>query len=191
MCNELLNVGVIDNINDSRTYVSREECIKSILRIIGVNDEMAQKYTYLNDENGGFCDINYCTDISKGYINFAKINGLAFGTYDKTNDCTFFYPKKAVSLNDCLTFMLRCLDNSEKISDVLSSATENGIIKSNDYFLDYYFLNYQGYYNLLFRMLNSKIYCFVKTSSDMKTVFIEKDKDRNITYFEYLKNNNL
>ncbi len=191
MCNELLNVGVIDNINDSRTYVSREECIKSILRIIGVNDEMAQKYTYLNDENGGFCDINYCTDISKGYINFAKINGLAFGTYDKTNDCTFFYPKKAVSLNDCLTFMLRCLDNSEKISDVLSSATENGIIKSNDYFLDYYFLNYQGYYNLLFRMLNSKIYCFVKTSSDMKTVFIEKDMDRNITYFEYLKNNNL
>ena len=191
MCNELLNVGVIDNINDSRTYVSREECIKSILRIIGVNDEMAQKYTYLNDENGGFCDINYCTDISKGYINFAKINGLAFGTYDKTNDCTFFYPKKAVSLNDCLTFMLRCLDNSEKTSDVLSSATENGIIKSNDYFLDYYFLNYQGYYNLLFRMLNSKIYCFVKTSSDMKTVFIEKDKDRNITYFEYLKNNNL
>lgn len=191
MCNELLNVGVIDNINDSRTYVSREECIKSILRIIGVNDEMAQKYTYLNDENGDFCDINYCTDISKGYINFAKINGLAFGTYDKTNDCTFFYPKKAVSLNDCLTFMLRCLDNSEKISDVLSSATENGIIKSNDYFLDYYFLNYQGYYNLLFRMLNSKIYCFVKTSSDMKTVFIEKDKDRNITYFEYLKNNNL
>ena len=187
MCNELLNVGVIDNINDSRTYVSREECIKSILRIIGVNDEMAQKYTYLNDENGGFCDINYCTDISKGYINFAKINGLAFGTYDKTNDCTFFYPKKAVSLNDCLTFMLRCLDNSEKISDVLSSATENGIIKSNDYFLDYYFLNYQGYYNLLFRMLNSKIYCFVKTSSDMKTVFIEKDKDRNITYFQYLK----
>ena len=186
MCNELLNVGVIDNINDSRTYVSREECIKSILRIIGVNDEMAQKYTYLNDENGGFCDINYCTDISKGYINFAKINGLAFGTYDKTNDCTFFYPKKAVSLNDCLTFMLRCLDNSEKISDVLSSATENGIIKSNDYFL-----NYQGYYNLLFRMLNSKRYCFVKTSSDMKTVFIEKDKDRNITYFEYLKNNNL
>ena len=187
MCNELLNVGVIDNINDSRTYVSREECIKSILRIIGVNDEMAQKYTYLNDGNGGFCDINYCTDISKGYINFAKINGLAFGTYDKTNDCTFFYPKKAVSLNDCLTFMLRCLDNSEKISDVLSSATENGIIKSNDYFLDYYFLNYQGYYNLLFRMLNSKIYCFVKTSSDMKTVFIEKDKDRNITYFQYLK----
>ena len=187
MCNELLNVGVIDNINDSRTYVSREECIKSILRIIGVNDEMAQKYTYLNDGNGGFCDINYCTDISKGYINFAKINGLAFGTYDKTNDCSFFYPKKAVSLNDCLTFMLRCLDNSEKISDVLSSATENGIIKSNDYFLDYYFLNYQGYYNLLFRMLNSKIYCFVKTSSDMKTVFIEKDKDRNITYFQYLK----
>lgn len=191
MCNELLSVGVIDNINDSRTYVSREDCIKSILRIIGVNDEMAQKYTYLNDENGGFCDINYCTDISKGYINFAKVNGLAFGTYDKTNDCSFFYPKKAVSLNDCLTFMLRCLDNSEKISDVLSSATENGIIKSNDYFLDYYFLNYQGYYNLLFRMLNSKIYCFVKTSSDMKTVFIEKDKDRNITYFEYLKNNNL
>ena len=187
MCNELLNVGVIDNINDSRTYVSREDCIKSVLRTIGVNDEMAQKYTYLNDENGGFCDINYCTDISKGYINFAKINGLAFGTYDKTNDCTFFYPKKAVSLNDCLTFMLRCLDNSEKISDVLSSATENGIIKSNDYFLDYYFLNYQGYYNLLFRMLNSKIYCFVKTSSDMKTVFIEKDKDRNITYFQYLK----
>lgn len=191
MCNELLNVGVIDNINDSRTYVSREDCIKSVLRTIGVNDEIAQKYTYLKDENGGFCDINYCTDISKGYINFAKINGLAFGTYDKTNDYTFFYPKKAVSLNDCLTFMLRCLDNSEKISDVLSSATENGIIKSNDYFLDYYFLNYQGYYNLLFRMLNSKIYCFVKTSSDMKTVFIEKDKDRNITYFEYLKNNNL
>lgn len=191
MCNELLNVGVIDNINDSRTYVSREDCIKSVLRTIGVNDEIAQKYTYLKDENGGFCDINYCTDISKGYINFAKINGLAFGTYDKTNDCTFFYPKKAVSLNDCLTFMLRCLDNSEKISDVLSGATENGIIKSNDYFLDYYFLNYQGYYNLLFRMLNSKIYCFVKTSSDMKTVFIEKDKDRNITYFEYLKNNNL
>lgn len=191
MCNELLNVGVIDNINDSRTYVSREECIKSVLRIIGVNDEMAQKYTYLNDENGGFCDINYCTDISKGYINFAKINGLAFGTYDKTNDCSFFYPKKAVSLNDCLTFMLRCLDNSEKISDVLSSATENGIIKSNDYFLDYYFLNYQGYYNLLFRMLNSKRYCFVKISNNMKTVFIEKDKDRNITYFEYLKNNNL
>ena len=191
MCNDLLNVGVIDNINDSRTYVSREDCIKSVLRTIGVNDEIAQKYTYLKDENGGFCDINYCTDISKGYINFAKINGLAFGTYDKTNDCTFFYPKKAVSLNDCLTFMLRCLDNSEKISDVLSGATENGIIKSNDYFLDYYFLNYQGYYNLLFRMLNSKIYCFVKTSSDMKTVFIEKDKDRNITYFEYLKNNNL
>ena len=191
MCNELLNVGVIDNINDSRTYVSREDCIKSVLRTIGVNDEIAQKYTYLKDENGGFCDINYCTDISKGYINFAKINGLAFGTYDKTNDCTFFYPKKAVSLNDCLTFMLRCLDNSETISDVLSGATENGIIKSNDYFLDYYFLNYQGYYNLLFRMLNSKIYCFVKTSSDMKTVFIEKDKDRNITYFEYLKNNNL
>lgn len=191
MCNELLNVGVIDNINDSRTYVSREECIKSVLRIIGVNDEIAKEYTHLSDENGGFCDINYCTDISKGYINFAKINGLAFGTYDKTNDCTFFYPKKAVSLNDCLTFMLRCLDNSEKISDVLSSATENGIIKSNDYFLDYYFLNYQGYYNLLFRMLNSKIYCFVKTSSDMKTVFIEKDMDRNITYFEYLKNNNL
>ena len=134
MCNELLNVGVIDNINDSRTYVSREDCIKSVLRTIGVNDEIAQKYTYLKDENGGFCDINYCTDISKGYINFAKINGLAFGTYDKTNDCTFFYPKKAVSLNDCLTFMLRCLDNSEKISDVLSSATENGIIKSNDYF---------------------------------------------------------
>ena len=187
MCNELLNVGVIDNINDSRTYVSREDCIKSVLRTIGVNDEIAQKYTYLKDENGGFCDINYCTDISKGYINFAKINGLAFGTYDKTNDCTFFYPKKAVSLNDCLTFMLRCLDNSEKISDVLSGATENGIIKSNDYFLDYYFLNYQGYYNLLFRMLNSKIYCFVKTSSDMKTVFIEKDKDRNITYFQYLK----
>lgn len=40
-------------------------------------------------------------------------------------------------------------------------------------------------------MLNSKRYCFVKTSSGMKTVFIEKDMDRNITYFEYLKNNNL
>lgn len=194
MCNELLNVGVIDNINDSRTYISREECIKSVLRVIGVNDEIAQKYTYLSDKNDGFCDINYCTDISKGYINFAKINGLAFGTYDKTNDCSFFYPKKAVSLNDCLSFMLRCLDNSAKISDettLLSSATENGIIKSNDYFLDYYFLNYQGCYNLLFRMLNSKRYCFVKTSSDMKTVFIEKDEDRSITYFEYLKNNNL
>ena len=67
----------------------------------------------------------------------------------------------------------------------------NGIIKSDDYFLDYYFLNYRSYYNLLFRMLNSKRYCFVKTSSGMKTVFIEKDMDRNITYFEYLKNNNL
>lgn len=194
MCNELLNVGVIDNINDSRTYVSREECIKSVLRIIGVNDEIAKEYTYLSDKNDGFCDINYCTDISKGYINFAKINGLAFGTYDKTNDCSFFYPKKAVSLNDCLSFMSRCLDNSAKISDettLLSSATENGIIKSDDYFLDYYFLNYRSYYNLLFRMLNSKRYCFVKTSSGMKTVFIEKDMDRNITYFEYLKNNNL
>lgn len=194
ICNELLNVGLIDNINDSRTYVSREECIKSVLRIIGVNDEMVQKYTYLNDENGGFCDINYCTDISKGYINFAKINGLAFGTYDKINDCSFFCPKKAVSLNDCLSFMLRCLDNSEKIYDentLLSNATENGIIKSNDYFLDYYFLNYHSYYNLLYRMLNCKRYCFVKTSSDMKTVFIEKDKYRNVTYFEYLKNINL
>ena len=194
MSNELLNVGVIDNINDSRTYVSREECIKSVLRIIGVNDEIAKEYTYLSDKNDGFCDINYCTDISKGYINFAKINGLAFGTYDKTNDCSFFYPKKAVSLNDCLSFMSRCLDNSAKISDettLLSSATENGIIKSDDYFLDYYFLNYRSYYNLLFRMLNSKRYCFVKTSSGMKTVFIEKDMDRNITYFEYLKNNNL
>ena len=69
MCNELLNVGVIDNINDSRTYVSREECIKSILRIIGVNDEMAQKYTYLNDENGGFCDINYCKNKRFGFWN--------------------------------------------------------------------------------------------------------------------------
>ena len=189
-----MNVGVIDNINDSRTYVSREECIKSVLRIIGVNDEIAKEYTYLSDKNDGFCDINYCTDISKGYINFAKINGLAFGTYDKTNDCSFFYPKKAISLNDCLSFMSRCLDNSAKISDettLLSSATENGIIKSDDYFLDYYFLNYRSYYNLLFRMLNSKRYCFVKTSSDMKTVFIEKDMDRNITYFEYLKNNNL
>ena len=54
MCNELLNVGVIDNINDSRTYVSREECIKSVLRIIGVNDEIAKEYTYLSDKNDGF-----------------------------------------------------------------------------------------------------------------------------------------
>ena len=61
--------------------------------------------------------------------------------------------------------MLRCLDNSAKISDettLLSSATENGIIKSDDYFLDYYFLNYRSYYNLLFRMLNSKRYKNIK-----------------------------
>ena len=126
--------------NDDRT-ITREECITGIMRLVGVNDNLAKGYTGEMIETIG-PDGEICRsitvfhgwiymDTSDGYIYAAKWNGI---TGDDVNE-EFFRPKEDASIQDCLGFMLRCLVDRSKVTEerVMDLAVEKGLIEEGEY----------------------------------------------------------
>lgn len=192
----LVKYGIINGRELYGEKITRAECIISILRLIGLTDEIV-KYC---EEHVNMCDAKFDDSPNENYvyIDIADVRGIALGdVISKTKK--MFYPDKAVTLKECLNFMIRCLHEEKskyKIDDIMVTAKEEGLLEDSDTFLENQTLSYDDFYLLLNRMLyHQRGYYF-----DWKLTFhdegyywmyfddkTEKYNDNYMRYIDYYK----
>lgn len=121
------------NISDE-SKVSRSECIMSIMQSLGVDEYSADIYKYSDYYIPVFADLG--NDVYEGYIIIAKFADVAAGISRYEGDTVrCFEPKRGVTVKECLTFMMRCLEEPTSIKwdeDVIDSAVMNGLLTEDE-----------------------------------------------------------
>lgn len=136
------------------TFITRRDCLVSIMKIIGVTNDLeidihTEKY---------FSD---CSDTDIIYFSNAIYKNIAVGTRKLSEYEYEFKPDRCATYNDVLAFIVRCL--TSETENIVEEAIKLGIIKETDSFyndLDGYITNNE-FYMLLERMLMKKCYIYV------------------------------
>ena len=181
-------------------YVSRTQCVVSIMRILGMTDSAADRICDRDIENPIFEDI-LGIKTEEGYIILAGEKELVSGygyRYYRT-----FCPNRSVTLKECVAIMVRCLsENPGNLEESYKKAEEIGLISKDDIFYDKgdEFLEKENFHILLYRMINQKRckyfeelvqYESKEINSEQVTYItytydIKTDQERVMTYSEYL-----
>jgi len=121
------------NISDE-SKVSRRECIMSIMQSLEVDEDSADIYKYSDYYIPVFADLG--NDVYEGYIIIAKFADVAAGISRYDGDTVrCFEPKRNVTVKECLTFMMRCLEEPTSIKwdeDVIDFAVMNGLLTEDE-----------------------------------------------------------
>ena len=180
---------ITENVNES---IKRGDCIATIMKVIGVDQDTADRYANACYYQPVFSDLEY-DNVNSGYIILAKFGGVAIGIqsneYDTIHD---FEPKNDVTLKECLAFMLRCLHDTKNISwnDVLSQANEFGLLNDEEYNIiqEDDLLTDEMFKTLLSRMLVKKRYLYwpIDDPPDGTAKSIQMDQTDSIQYIDWI-----
>lgn len=142
--------------------ISRGDCVATIVKLVGVDEEVANIYTNALYENPIFWDLD--NDLNKGYIIIAAFNGITNGVSSDPHGPDYFAAKKEVTVKQCLTFMLRCLTDTELVlwDNIMEDSVKFNLLEENE--LGYYdadsSLTNKQFYTLLYRMLDKNRYLY-------------------------------
>lgn len=181
--NEIINI-ILPN------QITRRECITAIMKVIGVDKKTANMW----DESWYYVPMFDDVDGHKGidgYIFVAKFNNITNGVNCQQDDyLNNFEPDRAVTVKECLTFMLRCLKGPENVdwNTIMSCSIEEGLIEENIYTGDE-LLTREDFSVLLGRMLESGRYLYwPEEDSPLQNQHdLAVDVNRSISYFDYIK----
>lgn len=152
-------------IENEDNIISRGDCVATIMKLIGVDADTALEYADSDYYMPVFLDIGY--DIMSGYIIIAKYCDVAAGVDFYRDGVNNFMPDRSVTIQECLTFMLRCLKDSNSVvwENVMTDSMEIGLLQKdelNSFAVDAPLLN-KDFYTLLSRMLNMNRYLYWPT----------------------------
>lgn len=177
----------ISNIDNQK--ITRGNCIATIMKLIGVNKEAADKFANANYNNPVFYDIGD-DDLNAGYIILAKFSDVAVGVNIDRRNIGYFEPKRNVTVKECLTFMLRCLKDSDSVvwENVMTDSIKIGLLQEDEldiFVADAPLLN-KDFCTLLSRMLNMNRYLYWPTE-ELQTEYansMQIDISKSITYID-------
>lgn len=184
-----ISLHIIENGNAS---IKRGDCITTIMRVTGVDLNAADRYANAVYDQPVFLDLKY-DDPNLGYIIIAKFNGVATGIPRDEYDVIFdFKPEKSITVKECLTFMLRCLTDSELVlwDSIMEDSVKMGLLQENE--LTYYVadqpLQNNQFYTLLCRMLNKNRYLYWPTEEPLNgyAKSMQVDATKSIKYIDWL-----
>ncbi len=192
--NTLIQLNIVDENGFSNPYaITREDCLISIMRVIGLTDDQIEKLD-------GADFISFADTAPFSYFGCADAGKIAYGeecvvdyptlrtAYTLKNTDIFFFPNRAVSVKECLAFMNRCLQPGKPDFNLtIENAKDNGLINAQDDFCQNpnSFINQDCFFVLLERLLQQNRYKYYGQNGDFKMQG-SIDEDRSISYFEML-----
>ena len=149
-----------DNDILEEKLITRQECLVSIMKILGVTQEISLK---TNPRYVPVFDDSYNSPYY-GYFVYAFDNDIAYGTV--RDNKRLFEPTRYATYTEALTFIVRCL--TKETVDVEEYALENGILKKSDTFYDILddYITKDEFCVLLGRMLKCKCCVYVGKEID-------------------------
>lgn len=171
--------------------IKRGDCIATIMRVIGVDTNTANRYANAVYDQPVFLDIGI-DDINDGYIIIAKFADVATGVDIYQFGANNFAPHKNVTVKECLAFMLRCLTDSKLVlwDSIMEDSVKMGLLQENE--LTYYVadqpLRNNQFYTLLCRMLNKNRYLYWPTEELLNgyAKSMQVDVTKSIKYIDWL-----
>jgi len=189
---ELKTLGIIDDnsFKGEYGYITRQECLVSITKAIGMTEEANRYFCELNYYRPAFNDVALDVEIGGGYVWGAE------GTIALGDGNQHFFPNHTATYKEAVAFMMRCLEQCPPDLDImLSRAIEIGLIRETDHFyenMDAYFYK-QDFCVLLERLIGQNRFAYF---ADYYLYEGEKyyegsweyneDESRSITYREFL-----
>lgn len=177
--------------NDANENITRGDCIVSIMTLIGVDEKAAEHYANCLYHTPIFYDIGY-DKVEEGYIIAAKFANVANGVNVDRTGVGNFEPNRTVTVKECLTFMLRCLIDSELVSwdNIMEDSVKIGLLQENElnfYIADEPIQNNQ-FYIFLSRMLEQNRYLYWPEDEPLggHGNSMQTDTSRSITYLDFL-----
>ena len=180
---------------ENKKKITRAEALYSILKLIGLSDEMVEIYfksrtveTYIIDTS--LLELDWDRgEYIEDCIRIAYILDLL--EPEKVNKRFYLHTLDSLTVKDCLEMMNRFLSNTSS-QDVIYDAKANGLLKDNDDFIDRADddLTYEDLCVLLYRMATSKVYHYINIETSRQTfdlkLFSLNTNNNNITYFDLL-----
>ena len=186
--NDLLMFNIISNYSFEKDFVTREEAIRALMKILGVTPKMSKLSTDVKYFGPLFNDFAYFRP-SDGYVSIAGHERIALGSYGK------FYPSRNITLKETIAFIMRCLesnDDSQNIDVTFNRAREIKLILNTDNFYTESGdenLTKDDFCLLLNRFLKQKRYVYFdpNESQPMNYFGLVRDENKSITYYEFLE----
>lgn len=121
--------GIFDRIENSDKYITRAEAVEAILHLAGVTSDMAKAASEMNYYHNVYNDV-WQYNIRGGYV-FMSNEYISNGTAEQE-----FKPFEKITLDEAVTFMIRCIEKNKDISltDGMITAEQNGLLYKNDTF---------------------------------------------------------
>lgn len=110
--------------------ISRGECIKVIMQIIGISETEGRYKNNTFYQVPIFWDVKPDTE-NAGYIYYAGELGIAKGICEEEPP---FEPYRAITTRECLAFMMRCLKSNEEViwEQIPEQAQRMGLISEEE-----------------------------------------------------------
>ena len=190
----LNNLNIVDEDFFVSKTITREEALISIMRVIGATDEKIE-------ESSGADLIAFADTETYSYFGCAWLCGIAYGeecVVDYPTDRTshtlkntdfFFFPERAVTIKECLAFMIRCLQSDKTDFDLtLEKAKDIGLINDKDNFIrdPNSIIGQDDFFVLLGRMLQQKRYKYFAEENNRIYMCGNIDTEKSMTYLEFL-----
>ena len=121
--------GIFDRIENSDKHITRAEAVEAILHLAGVTSDMAKAASEMNYYHNVYNDV-WQYNIRGGYV-FMSNEYISNGTAEQE-----FKPFEKITLDEAVTFMIRCIEKNKDISltDGMITAEQNGLLYKNDTF---------------------------------------------------------
>lgn len=175
--------------------ISRGDCVATIMKLIGVDKDTAEIYADMDFNNHVFYDMRE-NDSNRGYIVLAKFSNIAIGTNLDILGIGNFESERDVTTKECLTFMLRCLKDSNSVSweNVMTDSVQIDLLQKDEldsFVADAPLLN-KDFYTLLSRMLNMNRYLYWPTEEPQvgHAKSMKIDTSGSIKYIDWLNKKN-
>lgn len=193
----LIGLGVVPESGfSSSDTISREECIISIMRILGVTDGDIESlrgsdlYVFVDARPYSYIGCAYRSRIAYGEE--CEVNYQTYRTsHMGGNKDFFFFPHRAVTIKEVLAFMVRCLDKDieNTFNATIEYAMKYNLIFEQDSFIQNIDseINVDDFYILLNRMIKNKRYKYYERKNNKFQMKAYIDEDKSLTYQEMLE----
>ena len=127
---DVINLIAPFTVNDESGKVSRGDCAAAVMKLVGVDNDSAYIARTSFYYQPVFDDVDSSNE-NAGYIFIAKYSDVAVGTSSVSNN---FTPYRCVTIQECLTFMLRCLNDSEDVvwDNVMEDSVRSGLLQKDE-----------------------------------------------------------
>lgn len=188
----------MQNLSENRRFVTRKDCIVEVMRAIGLTDEAVENargkaadvYTFADADEPSYMDFAYMANIAYGVEMYTETPTYRTVHTGKNTDF-FFLPDRPITVNECIAFMVRCLDSEKTdLTLAIQKAYEYGLINGDDRFAADVgkSLGNDDFEILIDRFLDMKRYKYYPLTPTKCSARLsgEIDAERTLTYREML-----